>query len=75
MNIDRQLSRSQDISTKVSLLFQKRAKIAHEHFNEQLQQALEQNLSTLWTNPLAAASIWRLLDHRGPPHLRARAKD
>ena len=58
MDIGRQLSRSQDISTKVSVLFQKRAKVAHERFAEQLQTALEQNLSAVLTHPAAAANIW-----------------
>src|SRR5438045_738825 len=58
MDIGRQLSRSKDISTKVSVLFQKRAKIAQEHFAEQMQKAVEQNLRPLLTNPVAAANIW-----------------
>ena len=40
MKIDRQLAHSQEMSNKVALLFQKRAKIAHEHFAEQLKSAL-----------------------------------
>jgi hypothetical protein len=58
MDIGRQLSRSQDTSTKVSVLFRKRAKVAQEHFAAQLQEAVEQNLSPLMTNPAAAANIW-----------------
>jgi hypothetical protein len=55
MEIGRQLSRSQDISTKVPILFQKRAKVAQEHFTEQLQKALDDNLGALLTQPAAAA--------------------
>ena len=55
MDIGRQLSRSQDISTKVAVLFQKRAKVAQEHFAEQLETALKQNLTALSTHPAAAA--------------------
>ena len=57
MDIGRQLSRSQDISTKASVVFQKRAKVAQEHFTEQLQKALDDNRSAL-SNPAAAAKIW-----------------
>ena len=57
MDIGRQLSRSQDIATKVSVLFQKRAKLAQEHFTAQLQSALDNNLSAL-AHPAAAANVW-----------------
>jgi len=57
MDIGRQLSRSQDIATKVSVLFQKRAKLAQEHFTAQLQSAIDNNLSAL-AHPAAAANVW-----------------
>ena len=58
MNIGRQLSRSQEIATKVPVLFQKRAKVAQEHFAEQLQKAFDDNLSAVLTHPASAANIW-----------------
>jgi len=39
-----QLAHSQDISTKVSLVFQKRAKLAGERFTERLKQAFSENV-------------------------------
>ena len=58
MDIGRQLARSQDISTKVSLVFQKRTKIAQEQFAGQLKKAYEDNnIGDLLTDPLAAASV------------------
>ena len=58
MDVGRQLSRSQEITTKASVLFQKRAKVAQEHFAEQLQKAFDDNLSAVLTHPAAAANIW-----------------
>jgi pimeloyl-ACP methyl ester carboxylesterase len=39
MDAAKQLARSQDLSTKVSLVFQKRARLAQERFAERLRQA------------------------------------
>lgn len=59
MKIDRQLAHSQEMSNKVALLFQKRAKIAHERFAEQLKSACDDNaVGQLVTNPAAAAKVW-----------------
>jgi pimeloyl-ACP methyl ester carboxylesterase len=59
MDIGRQLAKSHDISTKVSLVFQKRVKIAHEHFTEQVKKAYDDNgVGELLTNPAAAAKVW-----------------
>jgi pimeloyl-ACP methyl ester carboxylesterase len=59
MDIGRQLAHSQDISTKVSVLFQKRAKLAQERFAEQLKEAYGRNgIGGLLSNPGAAASVW-----------------
>ena len=59
MKIDRQLAHSQEMSNKVALLFQKRAKIAHERFTEQLKSACDDNaVGQLLTNPAAAAKVW-----------------
>jgi len=57
-SVGRQLSRSQGIATKVSRLFTKRAKVAQEHFAQQLQKAVDDNLSGVLTHPAAAANIW-----------------
>ena len=59
MKIDRQLAHSQEMSNKVALLFQKRAKIAHERFTEQLKSACDDNaVGQLLTNPAGAAKVW-----------------
>jgi pimeloyl-ACP methyl ester carboxylesterase len=55
----RQLAESHDISTKVSLLFQKRAKIAEAQFRERLKKAYEANgIGRLLTDPGVAAKAW-----------------
>jgi len=58
MDIGSQLARSQDLSTKVSLVYQKRCKIAQEHCSEELQRAYDQNIRPLLNNPSAAANVW-----------------
>ena len=59
MDAGRQLAHSQEMSNKVALLFQKRAKIAQEHFTEQLKSACDDNaVGQLLTNPAAAAKVW-----------------
>jgi pimeloyl-ACP methyl ester carboxylesterase len=59
MNIGHQLAHSHDISTKVSLVFQKRTKIAQDNFTGQLKGALEKNdVGELLINPAAAAKVW-----------------
>jgi Protein of unknown function (DUF3141) len=57
MDIGRQLAHSQDISNKVSLVFNKRAKTAQENFVQQLKTAYESN--DLWTAPKNATNFWR----------------
>jgi pimeloyl-ACP methyl ester carboxylesterase len=57
MDIGRQLAHSQDISNKVSLVFNKRAKTAQENFVQKLKAAYESN--DLWTAPKNAANYWR----------------
>ena len=39
MDIGKRLARSQDISTKVALVFQKRAKLANERFGQRIRDA------------------------------------
>jgi len=58
VSVGRQLSRSQGIATKVSRLFTKRAKVAQEHFAQQLQKAFDDNLSGVLAHPASAANIW-----------------
>src|SRR5437762_1737417 len=59
MDIGHQLAHSHDISTKVSLVFRKRAKTAQDNFTEQLKRAFEENtVGELFTNPAAAAGVW-----------------
>ncbi|HET9025546.1 MAG TPA: DUF3141 domain-containing protein, partial [Burkholderiaceae bacterium] len=41
MDIGHQLARSQDISTKVSLVFRKRAEVAQRNLNDALKKAYE----------------------------------
>ncbi|MBK7333381.1 MAG: DUF3141 domain-containing protein [Betaproteobacteria bacterium] len=59
MDMGRQLAHSQDISTKVSILFQKRVKTAQERFTEQLKSAYEDNgVAGMLANPASAANLW-----------------
>jgi pimeloyl-ACP methyl ester carboxylesterase len=58
METARQLSRSQDIATKVSLVLQKRTELAREELATRLRQAFDENLNALATNPAAAARLW-----------------
>ena len=57
MEIGRQLAHSQDISNKVSLVFNKRAKTAQENFSKQMKAAYES--SGLWTVPKNPANFFR----------------
>jgi pimeloyl-ACP methyl ester carboxylesterase len=58
MDAPRQLSHSQDVTTKVSLVYHKRAKLAQERFAEQMRKALDDNVGALLSNPAAAANVW-----------------
>ena len=58
-DVGRQLARSQDISTKGSILFKKRTQTAQEQFTAQLKKAYEENdVGNLLTNPAAGAKVW-----------------
>lgn len=58
MKIGNQLERSQDIATKVSLLYQKRLQIARDHFAEQLQAAhVDSAVATKLGSPAALAGL------------------
>jgi pimeloyl-ACP methyl ester carboxylesterase len=59
MDIGRQLARSNDISTKTSLVFQKRANSAQEQFTQRLKGAFEANeIGGLLTDPASAGKVW-----------------
>ena len=58
MDAARQLSRSQDVATKVSVVLQKRVKLAHEHFAERLRDAFDANVGRMLSDPGAAANVW-----------------
>jgi len=51
-----QLARSNDIATKVALVFQKRAKLAQERFAERLRKAYGDNLTGM--KPTAPSDAW-----------------
>ena len=57
MDIGQQLAQSQDLATKVSLVLQKRCKVAQEKYAETLQAAYDKNLRSLMTDG-AAARLW-----------------
>jgi len=62
MGIGRQLSRSQDLATKSSLVFSKRAEIAQKRYAEALQTAYNENIRPLMAGPGAAVrslADWR----------------
>jgi pimeloyl-ACP methyl ester carboxylesterase len=56
MDTGQQLARSQDVSTKVSLVFQKRAKLAYERFVERAQTAREAVAEG--DEPVTPWSVW-----------------
>jgi pimeloyl-ACP methyl ester carboxylesterase len=58
MKPTKQLARSYDISTKVAQVFQKRVKIAQEHFSDRLRAAFKDNLGSFAKSPLAPWDAW-----------------
>ncbi len=58
MNPTKQLTRSYDISTKVAQVFQKRAKVAQEHFSDRVGKAFRDHVASLATSPLAPLDAW-----------------
>ncbi len=58
MDVAKQAARSQDIATKVSLLYQRRIELARKHFGERMQQAYADNLAGLAKRPASAAEVW-----------------
>jgi pimeloyl-ACP methyl ester carboxylesterase len=58
MNAGKQLTRSYDISTKVGLIFQKRAKAAQQRYAERLNGAFRDNLANFGTAPASPLDAW-----------------
>ena len=58
MDTAKQLARSQDISTKVSVVFQTRAKLARERFIERVRKAYGENVVDLIAKPVAPWDAW-----------------
>jgi len=54
----RQLSRSHDIAAKVAHVFQTRAKLVQERFNERMQKAYERHVAGLMAKPMSPWEIW-----------------
>ena len=58
MDSAKQLTRSYDISAKVGQLYQKRAKLAQEHFGERLSKAYADCAAGLSAKPVAPTEAW-----------------
>ena len=58
MNPTKKLTRSYDISTKVAQVFQKRAKVAQEHFRDRLGEAFRGNIAGLTESPQTPWEAW-----------------
>jgi len=58
MNATTQLARSYDISTKVMQLFQKRTRVAQEHFSERLTKAFKDTVAGLAEEPVGPWDVW-----------------
>lgn len=58
MDPTNRLSRSYDISTKVALILQKRAKLAQERLGERLNRAFNDNIVGLAAKPLTPFDAW-----------------
>jgi len=58
MDAVKHAGRSQDIATKVSLLYQRRVELARQHFGERMQQAYADNVAGLLKRPVSAAEAW-----------------
>ena len=58
MDAVKQVARSFDISTKVAQLYQKRTKIAQEHFSERLSTAYADCAAGLNAKPVAPTQTW-----------------
>ena len=58
MDTGKQLARSHDVATKVSLVFQKRTKLASERFVGRLQQAFSELLAQQAAKPVTPSDAW-----------------
>jgi pimeloyl-ACP methyl ester carboxylesterase len=58
MDAVKQVARSYEISTKVGQLYQKRAKVAQEHFSERLSKAYADCAAGLTEKPIAPTEAW-----------------
>ena len=54
----RHLSRSQDVATKVTRLFQARVKRAQEQYNERVQKAYREQVEGLMAKPMTPWELW-----------------
>jgi pimeloyl-ACP methyl ester carboxylesterase len=57
-DLGKKLSRSHDLASTGARIFQKRIKLAQEHFNERIQAAFKENLAGLMPNPAAPWDVW-----------------
>ena len=57
-NPAKRLSQSHDVAAKVTQILQGRTKLASERFKKRIQQACEQQVAALTTNPLAPWQAW-----------------
>ena len=58
MDAAKQLARSQDISTKVALLYRKRVTLAQERFKERLSTAYAEHAASLTAKPVTPLEAW-----------------
>ncbi len=58
MNATHQVARSYEISSKVVQLYQKRTKIAQDHFRERLTKACTDGAAGLAAKPVAPMEVW-----------------
>ena len=58
MDATRQVARSYEISNKVAQLYQKRTKVAQEHFRERLTKAGVDGMAGLALKPVAPTEAW-----------------
>ncbi len=57
MDVPHALSRSQELATKVAMLFRKRMELAQQHLGEALRGAYDANLAPTASDPAAAARL------------------
>ena len=58
MDAVKQVARSYEISNKVGQLYQKRTKVAQEHFGERLSKAYAECAAGLTEKPIAPTETW-----------------